>query len=109
DAVSGEHNRRTLSRILSQPIYRDALLFGKFLGGLFILSVSLTVLWLLVIGFGLFALGIPPNAEELARALVVLVVTIAYGGVWLALALVFSLGVPAGAAAAPGCLGLLVF
>ena len=32
DAVNGEHNRRTLSRILSQPIYRDALLFGKFLG-----------------------------------------------------------------------------
>ena len=32
DAVNGEHNRRTLSRILSQPIYRDALLFGKFVG-----------------------------------------------------------------------------
>ena len=29
DSVNGEHNRRTLSRILSQPIYRDALLFGK--------------------------------------------------------------------------------
>src|SRR3974390_1287228 len=34
DTVNGEHNRRTLSRILSQPIYRDALLFGKFLAGL---------------------------------------------------------------------------
>ena len=32
DSVNGEHSRRTLSRILSQPIYRDALLFGKFLG-----------------------------------------------------------------------------
>ena len=30
DAVNGEYNRRTLSRILAQPIYRDALLFGKF-------------------------------------------------------------------------------
>ena len=34
DSVNGEYNRRTLSRILSQPIYRDALLFGKFLAGL---------------------------------------------------------------------------
>ena len=34
DAVNSEHNRRTLSRILSQPIYRDALLFGKFIAGL---------------------------------------------------------------------------
>src|SRR5262245_56762898 len=41
DSVNGEHNRRTLSRILSQPIYRDALLFGKFAGGLFTLAVGL--------------------------------------------------------------------
>ena len=34
DAINGEHNRRTLSRILAQPIYRDALLIGKFLAGL---------------------------------------------------------------------------
>jgi len=31
DAVNGEFNQRTLSRVLAQPIYRDALLFGKFL------------------------------------------------------------------------------
>ena len=53
DAVNGEHNRRTLSRILAQPIYRDALLFGKFIAGLFTLSISLIALWLLVIGLGL--------------------------------------------------------
>jgi ABC-2 type transport system permease protein len=33
DSVNSEHNRRTLSRILAQPIYRDALLMGKFLAG----------------------------------------------------------------------------
>ena len=33
DAIDGEHNRRTLSRILAQPIYRDALLAGKFIAG----------------------------------------------------------------------------
>ena len=63
DAVNGEHNRRTLSRILSQPIYRDALLFGKFIAGLFTLSISLLALWLLVIGLGLFLLGVPPSAR----------------------------------------------
>src|SRR5207302_9587393 len=80
DAVNGEHNRRTLSRILSQPIYRDALLFGKFAAGLFTLAISLIVLWLMVIGLGLLGLGVTPNAEEMARALVLLVVTIAYAG-----------------------------
>ena len=90
DAVNGEHNRRTLSRILAQPIYRDALLFGKFLAGVYTLAISLIVLWLLVIGLGLIRLGIPPNTEEMARALIFLLVSIAYAGVWLALALLFS-------------------
>jgi ABC-2 type transport system permease protein len=109
DSVNGEHNRRTLSRILSQPIYRDALLFGKFVGGLFTLSITLVVLWLLVIGLGLLGLGVPPNAEEMARALVLLVVTIAYAGFWFALALLFSIVFRSAATAALVSLGLWLF
>ena len=109
DAVNGEHNRRTLSRILSQPIYRDALLFGKFLAGLFTLSVSLIALWLLVIGLGLFLLGLPPSGEELARIFIFLLVTIAYAGVWLALAMLFSIIFRSPATAALVSLGLWLF
>ena len=106
DSVNGEHNRRTLSRILSQPIYRDALLFGKFLAGLVTLSISLITLWLLVIGLGLFLIGIPPGAEEIARSFVFLLVTIVYAGVWLALALLFSVVFRSAATAALVTLGL---
>ncbi len=106
DAVNSEHNRRTLSRILSQPIYRDALLFGKFLAGLVTLSLSLITLWLLVIGLGLFLIGIPPGAEEIARSFVFLLVTIVYAGVWLALALLFSILFRSAATAALVTLGL---
>jgi ABC-2 type transport system permease protein len=109
DAVNGEHNRRTLSRILSQPIYRDALLFGKFAGGLFTLTVTLIVLWLLVIGLGLLGLGIPPNAEEMARALVLLAVTVAYAGFWFAVALLCSIVFRSAATAALVALGLWLF
>jgi ABC-2 type transport system permease protein len=109
DAVNGEHNRRTLSRILAQPIYRDALLFGKFAAGLFTLAVSLIVLWLLVIGLGLLGLGVPPNAEEMARALVLLVVTIVYAGFWFALALLCSVLFRSAATAALVALGLWLF
>src|SRR5271163_2367554 len=106
DAVNGEHNRRTLSRILSQPIYRDALLFGKFLAGLMTLAISLIALWLLVIGLGLLMIGVPPGAEEIARGFLFLLVTIIYAGVWLALALLFSILFRSAATAALITLGL---
>jgi ABC-2 type transport system permease protein len=109
DAVNGEHNRRTLSRILSQPIYRDALLFGKFLAGLVTVSISLLVLWLLVIGLGLLTLGVPPGGAEMGRMLVFLGVTIAYAGVWLALAVLFSVVFRSAATAALVTLGLWLF
>jgi ABC-2 type transport system permease protein len=109
DAVNGEHNRRTLSRILSQPIYRDALLFGKFLAGMLTLSVSLISLWLLVIGLGLIILGVPPGGEEMARAFLFLIVTIVYAGVWLALAMLFSVIFRSAATAALVTFGIWLF
>jgi ABC-2 type transport system permease protein len=109
DAVNGEHNRRTLSRILSQPIYRDALLLGKFLAGLATLFISLVCLWLLVVGLGLFLLGVPPSGPEVTRSLVFLVIALAYAGVWLALAMLFSILFRSPATAALIALGLWLF
>ncbi len=109
DLVNSEHNQRTLSRILSQPIYRDALLFGKFLAGLATIAISLTALWMVVLGLALAALGVPPNGEELARAVLMLFVTIAYAGVWLALAMLFSIVFRSAATAALSALGLWLF
>jgi ABC-2 type transport system permease protein len=90
DAINGEFSRRTLSRILAQPIYRDALLFGKLLGGLFVIAVALLTLWLLTTGAGILLLGQPPSGEDVARGLIYLVSTLVYSGVWLAVAIAFS-------------------
>jgi len=109
DAVNGEHNRRTLSRILAQPIYRDALLMGKFLAGLVTLAIMLTSLWLLVVGSGVLLLGVPPGGEEVARSLVFLAIALAYCGVWLAVALLLSIVFRSPATAALVALGLWLF
>ncbi|HZP74916.1 MAG TPA: ABC transporter permease [Pseudolabrys sp.] len=109
DAVNGEHNRRTLSRILAQPIYRDALLAGKFVAGLGTLAISLTCLWLLVLGLGLIFLGVPPSGEEIARSLAFLVIAIIYAGVWLSLAMLLSILFRSPATAALVALGLWLF
>jgi ABC-2 type transport system permease protein len=90
DSINGEHSRRTLSRLLAQPIYRDALLIGKFLAGLVTLTIAFFTLWLLMVGLALLLVGLPPSGEEVLRGLVFLVVTVAYGGVWLAIAMLFS-------------------
>jgi ABC-2 type transport system permease protein len=106
DSVSSEFNRRTMSRILAQPIYRDALLFGKFLAGLVTLAVMLVALWLLLVGLGILLLGLPPSGAEVGRGLAFLVAAIAYGGVWLALAMLFSVVFRSAATAALACLAV---
>lgn len=106
DAVNGEFNRRTMSRILAQPIYRDAVLFGKFLGGLVVIAIALVTLWLLMVGLGILLLGLPPSADDLARGLAFLVATLIYAGVWLALAIAFSTFVRAPATSALAALAV---
>jgi ABC-2 type transport system permease protein len=109
DAVNSEHNRRTLSRVLAQPIYRDALLFGKFFAGLATLTIGLVALWLIVIGLSMVLLGVAPTGEELLRSVVFLVITIFYAGVWLALAMLFSVLFRSAATAALISLGIWLF
>ena len=109
DAINAEFNQRTLSRILAQPIYRDALLFGKFLAGLLTITIMLVALWLMVIGLGILTLGLPPGPEEVMRAVAMLFVTVVYAGVWLALALFFSIVFRSAATAALAALGLWLF
>ncbi|MDP2601740.1 MAG: ABC transporter permease [Deltaproteobacteria bacterium] len=91
DSISGEYARGTLSRVLSQPIYRDGLINGKFFAGLATVAVLWGSILLLVIGLGITLLGFPPNAEELWRMLIFTAVGVFYVGFWLALALLFSL------------------
>jgi ABC-2 type transport system permease protein len=73
------------------------------------LAVGLVALWLLVIGMGLFTIGVPPSAEEMARAFIFLLVVIVYAGVWLAIAMLFSIIFRSAATAALATLGLWLF
>ncbi|WP_406676291.1 ABC transporter permease [Moorella sp. ACPs] len=91
DAINGEHNKRTLSRLLAQPIYRDDVINGKFLAGLVVLAVVILALGLLVAGLGLLLIGVPPTGEEIGRLFIYLLVTIIYVAFWLSVSLLFSL------------------
>ena len=42
DAINSERNSGTLSRVLSQPIYRDAVFNGKFFAGMTVIAIMVT-------------------------------------------------------------------
>jgi ABC-2 type transport system permease protein len=90
DAINSEKNNGTLSRLVSQPIYRDNIINAKFIAGMITIAIILTTIVLLSIGIGIWKLGLPPNGEELARLFFFLVLGIIYGGFWLGLAILFS-------------------
>ncbi len=91
DAINSERNNGTLSRLLSQPIYRDSVINGKFLAGVVTIAIMLSTIVLLVAGIGLNIIGVAPTAEEILRLLTFLGIATVYGAFWLALAMLFSI------------------
>ena len=90
DAINSEQNSGTLNRLLSQPIYRDSAINGKFLAGSAIIFIMIFVMGGMVSAIGLLAIGIPPSPEEVGRILVFLFFTSVYICFWLALCILFS-------------------
>jgi ABC-2 type transport system permease protein len=90
DAINSERTGGTLSRILAQPVFRDSVINGKFLAGIVTLSVMVGTMLLLVSGFGLWMIGVPPTAEEIIRLFIYLFLTIIFGAFWMGLAMLFS-------------------
>lgn len=109
DAINGERNGRTLSRLLAQPIHRDDVINAKFLAGLFILVMMVLTLGLAVAGFGIILTGIPPTWEEVARMFIFMLITIVYIALWLAVSQLFSLLFKQTATSALACIALWLF
>ncbi|MBF8290408.1 MAG: transporter permease [Chloroflexi bacterium] len=100
DAINTERSDGTLPRLLSQPIYRDDVVNGKFAAGLAVITVVLVAVVGVISGFGIVRLGIVPGADELIRLFLWVVVTIVWVGLWLAFGLLLSVRIrrPANAA-----------
>ncbi|WP_296974323.1 ABC transporter permease [Thermobacillus sp. ZCTH02-B1] len=109
DAVNSERNRGTLSRLMSQPIYRDDFILAKFTASLLLVTVVIFALGLLVAGLGLFAIGYPPTPEEFWRIFFFLVLAVFYVGFWLNLSILFSIRFRQAATSALSSLALWIF
>jgi len=90
DAINSEKNSGNLSRLLSQPIYRDSVINGKFLAGITTLSIIIASIVFIISGIGLFSIGVPPTSEEILRIFFFIFICIFYGGFWMGLSILFS-------------------
>ena len=99
----------TLIKLISQPIYRDAVINGKFLAGVATITIMLVSIVLVVAGFGLNVVGVVPGIEEVWRLFVYLIISIFYISFWLGLAILFSICFRSIATSALASIALWIF
>ena len=91
DAINRERAQGTLIKVISQPVYRDAVINGKFLAGVTTIAIIFTSIVLVISGFGLALVGVVPGIEEIWRLFIYLIISIFYVAFWLGLSILFSI------------------
>lgn len=90
DAVNGERTQGTLPRLVSQPIWRDDVINGKFAAGLAAIGLVLGVVTAFLGAMGLVRIGVVPGLAAVVRLAAWFALTMVYVGFWLALACLSS-------------------
>ncbi len=109
DAINRERVSRTLSKLLSQPIYRDSVINAKFLAGVAIIAVVLVAIVLIISGLGIRLIGVVPGSEEVLRLVVYLIASILYIAFWLGISILFSVVFRSTATSALASLAIWIF
>ena len=109
DSVNRERVARTLSKLVSQPIYRDAVINAKFLAGVTIIGIVLVSIVLLISGLGIWLIGVVPGPEEIMRLVIYVVLGLLYISFWLGISILFSVVFRSTATSALASLAIWIF
>jgi ABC-2 type transport system permease protein len=109
DSINRERVSRTLSKLLSQPIYRDSVINAKFLAGVTIIAIVLVAIVLIISGLGIRLIGVVPGAEEVLRLVIYLIASILYIAFWLGISILFSVVFRSTATSALASLAIWIF
>jgi len=109
NAINSEKNSGNLSRLLSQPIYRDSVINGKFLAGITTLSIIIASIVFIIAGVGLTSIGVPPTSEEILRIFFFIFICIFYGAFWMGLSILFSVTMDKTAASILTAIAIWIF
>jgi ABC-2 type transport system permease protein len=109
DSINRERVSRTLSKLASQPIYRDSIINAKFLAGVVTITIVLVGIVLIISGLGIRLIGVVPGSEEVLRLLIYVVTSILYISFWLGISILFSVVFRSTATSALASLAVWIF
>jgi ABC-2 type transport system permease protein len=109
DSINRERVSRTLSKLLSQPIYRDSVINAKFLAGVATIGIVLAAIILIISGLGIRLIGVVPGPEEVWRLVIYFVASLLYISFWLGISILFSVVFRSTATSALASLALWIF
>ena len=109
DSINRERVSRTLSKLVSQPIFRDSVINAKFLSGAAIIAIILVATVLLISGLGIRLIGVVPGVEEVSRLIIYVVISLLYISFWLGISILFSVIFRSTATSALASLAVWIF
>jgi ABC-2 type transport system permease protein len=109
DSINRERVSRTLSKLASQPIYRDSIINAKYLAGVTTIAVVLVGIVLIISGLGIRLIGVVPGSEEVLRLAIYVITSILYVSFWLGIAILFSVVFRSTATSALASLAVWIF
>ena len=109
DSINRERVSRTLSKLASQPIYRDSIINAKFLAGATTIAIVLVGIVLIISGLGIRLIGVVPGSEEVLRLVIYLITSILYISFWLGISILFSVAFRSTATSALASLAVWIF
>ena len=109
DSINRERVSRTLSKLASQPIYRDSIINAKFLAGVATIAIVLVGIVLIISGLGIRLIGVVPGSEEVLRLLIYVITSILYISFWLGISILFSVVFRSTATSALASLAVWIF
>ena len=90
NSISKEREEGTIELLLSYPLYRDEVINGKFVAGLFTVSVALLIAFMASSGLAIYMTGSIPTVEEVFRLMFMWQGSVVYMAFFFGLGTLFS-------------------
>ncbi len=94
DTINNERQKGSLKTLLSYPIYRDSIVYGKYLGGLLVITMVAVITFLGGMGLFISVTGIEMTMDTVIRLSMFFAVSLVYMAIFLAVGLLLSIVLP---------------